>query len=92
MNEAEQSISYYLPETGLTRRAGANFQRTAITIKTIDLNSSSQVTSEWSRDRTNGAITRSTVISFGKPESGIAPMKMQDEGKCTKQPVPKRDF
>jgi hypothetical protein len=82
LNEEAQTGSYYIPETGYTKRLGATFQRDVITMREVSINAvGSTDGSTFSLDRTNGQIVRSISLLGGQ-------MTMRDTGKCIKSAPP----
>ena len=89
LNESEQSASFYLPKTGLTKRVGATFQQTVITFNSVIPSATGiGTTDSWSIDRTDGSLTRTMDSSM----RGVALLNVRWEGSCKKKPPVQRAF
>jgi hypothetical protein len=84
LNEEQQTASYYLPRTGLTKRVSAAFQRDVITSKEIN-SGAIQMATTWSLNRVSGELTRRLVVAMGVSD-------ITWKGECSKASAPERKF
>ena len=89
LNESEQTASFYLPKTALTKRADATFQQTVILLTTVSPSVRGATNTEsWSIDRTDGSLVRTLTFSY----QGSELSNFRWEGSCKKKAPVDRAF
>ena len=74
LNESEQTASLVIPATGFTKRLGATFDQTLISLKIFE----SGTEDSWSIKRTDGSMLRELTPT----DRGVALVTFRWEGSC----------